>query len=172
MEIVLSILYIKNMEFLSQPIIFAKSIPLSTYVKVFGTVSLVVLGWEHYGRKQPMAYRPSTLIESSAIISQNFFKRTGEILAWLSSYLTQIDLKEFGETLMAVGKPTCDLVVSPFYIFWGYVCKAANYGNKSWLVYVGSSLLAAVLSYGWYYLSFRYPFLNFWNPTYNYFTRN
>ena len=160
------------MEFIRNTLAIVHSVPFGTYAKVFGAVTLVVFGWEHYGRKNLVVYRPSTALEYCAKTSQKFFRFTGEKMAWISSYLTQIDLRDLGATVVAVTKPTWDFVTSPFYMLYGYACAAANYGNKTWLVYAGSSLLAFALLFGWYYLSTVYPKLNFWRPLYNNFFRS
>ena len=139
-------------------------LPWPTYAKYFGTAAVIVLGWEHIGRKQKTKIRPSVGLTWTSDKSQKGFKWLGEQAAWISSYLTQIDLKEFGVTIHAVGKPMFDLISSPFYAVAGYVGMAASYANKEWLIYSGSALLVGALTYAYYLLGSRYPTLDIWTP--------
>lgn len=135
-----------------------------TYVKAIGAVSAAMFIGEFAGRKYKVVYRPSFFMKKAASGCINFYTKAGKAFAWVGSYLTEIDLKEVTETAVALGKPTFDLVKSPFYTFVGYAEKAASYGNKEWMIYIGSSLLVAVLGYAWYYISGRYSWMNVWTP--------
>jgi hypothetical protein len=144
--------------------IFSKilsTIPYSTTATVLSSVAIVCLVWEHIGRKRQTKIRPSVGLTIVAQKSQNAFQYLGEKSALISSYLTQIDLKDIGVTLCDISKPTFDLITSPFYIIYGYVKIANSYANKTWLVYIGSGLLVVLLPTGCYYLSKYYPSLNF-----------
>lgn len=132
--------------------------------KVLGTTVVAVLFWEHIGRKYATNWRPSVGITAAADLSQKVFQWTGERWAWFTSYLTAVDLKEIGVTINDVAKPSIDLFWSWTYAFSGYFAKAASYTNKSWLVYTGSFLTTGALLFGYYWLSCRYPVLNFYTP--------
>ena len=143
-------------------------VPLRTYAEVLGGTAVAVLIAEHVGRKYQSTKRPSVALAYSADKCQKFFQWLGEQFAWASSYLTQLDLKDVGVTLYDVGKPTVDLMLSPFYSIYGYLKRAMSYQNKSWLVYVGSGLLTTLALAGWYRLSYTWPQLNIWSPAYNF----
>lgn len=185
------------------------NIPLGTYAKVFGSLAVVTLTWEHIGRKREeklrqekekflieenlkippdtntenpnpnrkstkqihdevlkiVVKRPSIALTYGATQSKKFFEYCGKQFAWLSSYLTQLDLKDFGKTIYDVGKPTFDLfIASPFYFIKGYADKASSYVKKEWMIYVGSILGILMLIFGWYKLGHYCPRINFWTP--------
>ena len=142
------------------------SVSMGTYFKIFGSSAFVVLALEHFGRKTESNVRPSTALTWTADRCKNGFKRLGEQFAWLSSYLTQLDLKDVGLTIHDVAKPTFDLAISPFYSIYGYLSKAASYREKMWLVYLGSGLMTTFLFVGWYQLAKMYPSLNIWRLAY------
>ncbi|XWV24999.1 putative ORFan [Tupanvirus deep ocean] len=129
---------------------FFNVVSFRTLVKVLGSVTLATLVWEHVGRKRESDLRPSVGLSLASEKSVLFFNRVGSGLAWLSSYLTQVDLKDVGVTVRDVGKPTFDLVTSPLHTLSGYVKKAHSYQNKQWMVYVGSGI-AVVLALAGYY---------------------
>ena len=101
--------------------------------------------------------RPSVLLTRLSVRSQKFFDRCGRTLAWMSSYLTQIDLKELGKTLHDVGKPICTTIASPVYLIIGYAKEAQKYVSKEWMIYLGSGLVAVMLGVCWYYFSGYLP---------------
>lgn len=145
----------------------AMSVSPSTYLKVIGVVSAVVFTGEFIGRKKNFVYRPSFFIAKTANGLTTFFTKLGEGYAWIGSYLTQIDMKEITNTAIAIGEPSWNLVKSPVYTIIGYAESAATYGNKEWMIYIGSALLTALIGYGCYYMSARYPWLNIWSPMLN-----
>jgi hypothetical protein len=131
------------------------------YTKVFGIVlsstACVTIIWEHIARKYKSEIKPSVYLNFASEKSISFFKKCGELLAWVSSYLARIDLKDFGETLMAVGKPTFDLVSSPAYTVYGYVKHASTYANKQGLIYAGSAVGVCIIAFGWSKFVSVYP---------------
>jgi hypothetical protein len=109
--------------------------------------ALTVLIWEHLGRKRDSKCRPSVGLEIISTKSRNLFRTFGRDLAWVSSYLTQIDLQDIGKTLEAVLRPSWNLVTSPLCTISGYVRAAASYKNKQWMVYAGSVIGLALIFY-------------------------
>lgn len=103
--------------------------------------------------------RPSIGLTKLSNKSQQLFEWCGRNLAWLSSYLTQIDLKEVTKTVFPVVKPICTMVVSPVYFIYGYFKAAAEYLGKEWLIYLGSALVVVMLGVGWYQFSDYLPTL-------------
>lgn len=115
---------------------------------LFFALAIGILFWEHFGRKYGSNYRPSIGLDSLSNKSRNLFCAFGRKCAWISSYLTQIDLKEIGMTIEDVITPTWNLLTSPFYMIYGYVHTAATYGKKQWMVYFGSAIGLLLISYG------------------------
>ncbi|XWV26246.1 hypothetical protein QJ857_gp0829 [Tupanvirus soda lake] len=129
---------------------FLNVISFRTLVKVVGNVALATLVWEHIGRKRETDFRPSVGLTLASDKSKNFFNWVGRGLALTSSYLTQLDLKDIAITVRDVGKPSVDLVVSPFHTLYGYVNKAQSYHKKEWMVYFGSGLAVLFMCAGYY----------------------
>ncbi len=137
---------------------FMSSMSGSTFGGLLISTVIGTLTWEHIGRKRDIRYRPSVGLDFVSVKSRKLFRALGTKCAWLSSYLTQIDLKEIGVTINDVMKPTWDLVTSPFCAISGYVRTAAGYGRKQWMIYAGSALSIILLSYGLYRYNEYIPF--------------
>jgi hypothetical protein len=116
-----------------------------------------ILVWEHVGRGHEMNFRPSIGLKIVAGWAQDFFTRFGKFFAWVSSFLTNIDLQEVWKTIYDIGRPIFDICTSVFYFAKGYVEYATEFVNKTWLVYVGSIVVGLFFVFGWYKLSSRYP---------------
>ncbi|AYV85065.1 MAG: putative ORFan [Satyrvirus sp.] len=132
------------------------------FAKIFGCCMLATLIWEHFGRRYNSRIRPSVMLTFLSEKFQKFFRIVGEYAAWISSYLTQIDLKDLFRTIGDIVNPAFGLIVSPLYFIYGYVMTAKTYLNKTWLIYAGSVILVAVFMAGYHKLTFYYPSLNFY----------
>ena len=62
-------------------------------------------------------------------------------MAWLSSYLILIDMKEIYRTIYDIGYPTIDILISPVYFLYGYSAAAKTYIDKTWMIYTGTLLI-------------------------------
>lgn len=122
----------------------------------FILISTSTIIWEHVGRKYNHVHRPSVWLEFFSVHAQCMFKKIGIFIAWISSFLTQIDLKDLLKTIHDLIKPTFDLVTSPLYIIVGYINEATTYIDKTWLVYIGSVILLCCIFYGLYFIYKRY----------------
>ena len=130
-----------------------------SFLKIFGIVVITILFWEHLVRKSDTTIRPSIGLQFVSKKSQEFFDWVGRTIAWISSYLTQIDLKEFVDTCWAIGKPTLEILASPFHVIVGYVVAANTYTNGI-LVYVGTGIIIiAVL-----FICYKYDYFKYLRP--------
>ena len=108
---------------------------------------LAIIIGEHISRLQNLPIRLSTLLISTATFMREVFETTGRLFAYISSYLTEIDLIELAHTLCDLIKPIIEIIGSPYYFLSGYMEQAERYVDKVWMVYVGSVLLIATVSY-------------------------
>ncbi len=111
---------------------------------------VTVIACEHLGRLYRWPIRLSSLLGPAATFLRHTFETGGKLFAWVSSFLTYLDLKDLGQTIYELAKPCYDIVVSPYYFFYGYVSQALTYLNKTWMIYIGSALLLGLAVYGLY----------------------
>lgn len=138
-----------------------KKFSFATFLKIFGIVIITILFWEHLGRKYETTIRPSIGLQFVSKISSQFFDWVGRKIAWISSYLTQIDLKDFMDTCRAIGEPTLEILASPFHIIIGYIVAANTYTNGI-LVYVGTGIiimLILIVCYKYDYFQYLQPLI-------------
>lgn len=120
---------------------------------MMGTVSaaMIMFMWEHLGRKRGLKCRPSSGLTVCAEYSQSWCKQAGKFVAWLSSYLTKIDMNDLLETTSDLTKPLVGICVSPCFFFYGYYKGAIEYvrgtEKQSSLVYAGSVLGIGVICF-------------------------
>lgn len=112
--------------------------------------TVTVIACEHLGRLYQWPIRLSSLLGPAATFLRHTFEAGGKLFAWVSSFLTYIDLKDLGQTIYELAKPCYDIVVSPYYFFHGYVTQALTYLNKTYMIYIGSALLIGLTVYGLY----------------------
>jgi len=130
---------------------------LSLINKCLLIVCFTILIYEHIGRRYDIIVRPSVGLEYVANKSIDFFKKIGILFAWVSSYLTEIDLYDMYQTLYDIVTPLIKLLFAPFYFCYGYLLEVATYENKWWMIYVGSGIIIAMLIFISYKLLCRYP---------------
>jgi hypothetical protein len=117
---------------------------MQTALYTLAGITFGTFAWEHAGRLNHWAYRPSIGLGHVATFAINRFTDLGRIIARLSSFLTYLHLEEMFETIGAVVTPAWKLIISPFYTITGYFSQIKFY-NHPYLVVVGSmSLVAAV----------------------------
>ena len=148
------------MNIITKPFSFAKDLPATSTGIVISSI-FATLVWEHIGRKRNHKIRPSVGLEIVSEKSRKFFRMVGRGLAWASSYLIQIDLKDIGLTIESVFRPTWNLVTSPFCIISGYIRAAVAYKNKQWMIYIGSALAVLLFSFGIYRYTSNMSLLQF-----------
>lgn len=132
-----------------------------TLVKLFGSVALAVLVWEHIGRKRESNIRPSIGLQFVYEKSKKFFFWVGSTIAYASSFLTKIDIKDCLVTCRAVAIPTIKLMTSSFHMIYGYITKASTYTNSE-LIYIGSAIAVSIIMIIFYCCKYTTdsPFLN------------
>lgn len=109
--------------------------------KIIGIFVIICFLCEHLGRKYQLDIRPSFVLNILMINTQIFFENIGRGFARLSSFLTQIDLKEICITVTDIFCPTFYLIISPMYAVYGYLEIAASYLQSQPLVYIGSGII-------------------------------
>lgn len=127
---------------------------LFVFKKYYLSILIPIVGiflWEHVGRQKDYTQRPSIYLTWIAEKAQNLFEHIGRYFAWISSFLTKIDLGDILKTIHDLLKPIFDLIVSPFYFMIGYLDMASEYLSKSWLIYIGSAILFVLVWYGLYF---------------------
>lgn len=117
-----------------------------------GCFMVILLIYEHVGRKYSVTYRPSYIIDSFAKFLRAIFEDIGWLIAKISSFYTYIDLHEFLTTLNDLFHPIGRVICSPAYVVVGYIKEAASYIDKTVLVYFGTATLSILLAY------FGYPY--------------
>lgn len=114
---------------------------------ILGSTGLVgIFAWELVARKRSSNKKPSVALNWLATLSRSFFTGLGERVAWLSSYLTIVDLHDVWATLSDLAEPAAHLVASPFSFFCGYWKMAQEY-KYPLLVCLGSALALGVGTY-------------------------
>lgn len=116
--------------------------------QIFGLVCFISFIWEHVCRKHKSQIRPSTALNFLAEQSQLLFTNIGKGFAWISSFLVQNDIQEICITVWDLIRPIGELVISPFYLFYGYGMKAVSYVGKQELIYLGSVIIIGMLAFG------------------------
>ncbi len=117
------------------------------YLKICIVVLLVIIIGEHISRLQNLPIRLSTLLVFASTFLRKVFESAGRLFAWISSYLTEIDIMELAHTLCDLIKPTIKIICLPYYFLLGYMEQVETYVDKVWMVYIGSVLLIATVSY-------------------------
>jgi len=109
----------------------------------FGFIISIIFAviYEHVGRLYGTIYRPSTFLIKIASICRQCFRIAGENMAWLSSYLILIDIKEIWRTVNDIGRPTIDIIISPVHFLYGYYTVAKTYADKTSMIYIGTLLI-------------------------------
>ena len=117
---------------------------------VWGGFGLIIT--EHIAHKQQSNKLPSVALTYVAEQFQRFFQWIGELVAWVSSFLTIINLYELVKSISAILNPILDIIVSPLHTIYGYLQMANSYSNNL-LVYIGSGLLVAAVGAAWYHFN-------------------
>jgi hypothetical protein len=105
-----------------------------------------IVSWEHGAKSHPNWTRPSTVIASVALRSQQFFEWIGVICAHISGFYTYIINRGFYQTLCDLAKPTGDLFMSWAYVVKGYF-STVNLYDHPYLVFFGSLTLICLILY-------------------------
>jgi hypothetical protein len=97
-----------------------------------------------------------------AILCRRFFTTVGMIFAKVSSYLTWIDLNEFGQTVYELCSSIVNFIMSWTYVCNGYEMALRVYHNPA-LVQIGSGILIACIGLAFYYkYEWVAPIFNQW----------
>jgi hypothetical protein len=112
-----------------------------------GLLVATVFFWEHFGRLY-LFPRPSNGLKWVATTAVDAFTRIGRFLAYLSSFYTYIRLGDMVQTMSDLVIPIVKLVISPFYILYGYGTTLAKYKYPILIVLGSASLIAgSVMGY-------------------------
>ena len=126
-------------------------------LKILLSFTLVVFITEHCGRINNINYKPSDMLQFIADKSVDLFWNIGKFFAWISSFLTIIDMNELIKTFWDIGSPICQFITSPLYMINGYLEQAMTYYvNKTSLIFMGSIMLIASIAY----LCYRYSLIS------------
>lgn len=127
---------------------------LKRYAIVYVTLFII----EYVARWRQSNFKPSVLIRYIASIFENVYECVGSTFAILSSFYTYIDFEwlkrifnDIIETVNDLVKPMLNFILSPLWIFIGYVKTMDTYKRK-YLIIFGSITLALVLIIGSYWL--------------------
>ena len=105
--------------------------------------------WEYAYVHDPYAVKPSTLITNLVVRSRTIFEWLGNRLAWVSSFLDWLDLKDMIKAFKNLCEPMIDLCITPLYTVKGYIDQLNIYDHP-YMVFVGTLILATSL---WYFVS-------------------
>ncbi len=126
-------------------------------VGIASAVTTGLIVWEHVARKHDVLIRPSKGLIYVGDKSQAFFTGVGYLCARISSFYTYIDLSDFGQTLQDLFGPLGRLLISPSYIFRGYLDTMSKYKYPI-LIVIGSLTLIG----GLIFLKKKYPNFNYY----------
>jgi hypothetical protein len=116
-------------------------------IAVIITVScLTIFTWELVALKHPSQFKPSVGITFLANQSYRAFSWLGRSFAWLSSYLTIVELQDLYRAAEDLLRPICNLFASPLAFVKGYLEFATTYKYPI-IIGLGSSILLAVSVY-------------------------
>lgn len=119
------------------------------YIVAAGTTGL--LAWEHVAYLNGWNIKPSVGITKASNVGIDNFKFLGGLVARGSSYLVYLRLGELLKSMKALLVPSIRLVVSPLYVFVGYIQQLQFYekvkSGNSYLVIAGSALALGLLAY-------------------------
>ena len=102
------------------------------------SASFAMFLWEHFARKRDSNFKPSTGITYLSVKSKALFEWLGGVFAHLSSFYTYINLGEFKQTAIDIGRPIGSLVVSPLYSIKGYFDQATEGYKHPYLICLGT----------------------------------
>lgn len=123
------------------------SINGKTVAKIITGLGLGTLIWEHSFRIYESDFRPSIGMKAATQAIQPLFMTIGSYLAQLSSYLHWLKFDELWTTIKDLSNNGFNLMTSPVHILKGYINKAFTYRGGPWMIYTGSFLMCAVLTY-------------------------
>jgi hypothetical protein len=107
------------------------------------TSCVAIFTWELVALKQLSQFKPSVGITFLANQSYRTFSQLGRGFAWLSSYLTIVELHDLYRAAEDLLRPIGDLLASPLAFINGYLEIAMGYKYPI-IIGLGSSILLAV----------------------------
>jgi len=117
----------------------AKSLVIS--ISVF----LIALAIEHNFRDTENIFKPSIVLGKVAEVFEDFFEQIGKFCAWVSSFLTIVNLDELLESLRRLVEPMLRISFSACYLCVGYFDYLLDM-KKPYLVLAGSLMILCIIT--------------------------
>lgn len=109
----------------------------------------IAILWQYIGKKYGTTVLPSVFLTSLSTRLQNVWSWVGKAFAYVSSYLTYINLTELWQAVHEVFNPLFGIFSSPAQFVIGY-CKYINEHvakNMTYLIPIGSVMLVLLVLY-------------------------
>ena len=90
-------------------------------------VSITIFSWEHIAITNDLALRPTYFIDTITSISQELWRLTGIIFAYLGSYYEYLRIDKLGLTVLSFVYSFVNLITSVEYFWHGFMSVASLY---------------------------------------------
>lgn len=101
---------------------------------------------EHTARINGWAQRPSVWLDAAALAARSAFEWLAARFVWLSAFLEHLHLDGLAESFAAIAASAVKLASTPFFFVRAYAYGALA-SVHPWVVWLGSALLVACLTY-------------------------
>lgn len=107
----------------------------------------ILLIWEYMGQLKQSNKRPSIPLLWISNFIKKFFEKIGSSFAFVSSFLVKLNFKLLWKSIVDLLRPFWEIIKAPIHFYNGYMQKAASYGDKKNIIFLGSIIWIFFFAY-------------------------